>query len=72
MEDIATSWAEQTNGVDNVNRAISHIDSMTQHNTAIVEQLARIAEKLSSESDTPSRAVGQFKVSRDLRPGNNG
>lgn len=37
-------------GGDNVNKAIAQIDSMTQKNATVVEQLAGMSVKLSDEA----------------------
>ena len=63
MEEITASSAEQAVGADNVNKAIAQIDSMTQKNATVVEQLAGMSEKLSIEAERLAHAVGQFKVS---------
>jgi hypothetical protein len=49
--------------VDELNRAVSQIDSTTQQNSATVEELASTSDNLSNEAKDLANIVGRFKVS---------
>jgi methyl-accepting chemotaxis protein len=63
MEEIAAASTEQAGGVDEVNRAITQIDTSTQQNASTVEELSGNAENLKHEADSLLDVVKRFKVS---------
>jgi methyl-accepting chemotaxis protein len=63
MEDIAASSAEQSSGVDELNRAIAQMDPTTQQNASTVEQLSGTADNLSTEARDLTVTVEWFRVS---------
>ncbi|SEL77075.1 Methyl-accepting chemotaxis protein [Atopomonas hussainii] len=66
MADIAAASAEQSTGIEEVNRAVSQMDEMTQQNAALVEEAAASAEALQGQSNMLSQSVAVFKL--DDRP----
>ena len=62
MADISRASAEQTVGLEQVNRAVGDIDSLTQQNSALVEQAAAAAQELRHQADTLAGVVGVFKL----------
>jgi len=63
--EITSSTLEQSNGIGQVNQAVTQLDQMTQQNAALVEQSAAAAESLREQADKLARAVAIFKLSRD-------
>ena len=61
MSDIATASVEQSNGIEQVNKALSQMDEVTQQNSALVEENAATAKALEDQS----RAMTQ--TGRSLR-----
>jgi aerotaxis receptor len=61
MGDITQASHEQSIGIDQVNKAIAHMDSVTQQNAALVEQAAAAASSLDQEATGLSRAVSVFQ-----------
>ncbi|RYF42473.1 MAG: chemotaxis protein [Comamonadaceae bacterium] len=61
---IAAASREQSEGVEEINRAVVAIDGVTQQNAALVEEAASSAEDLARESAQLVRAVGRFKTDR--------
>jgi methyl-accepting chemotaxis protein len=59
---IATASAEQSEGINQINKAVSHIDTITQKNSAGAQQGAESAEKLSSEAEALMGGVHQLLV----------
>jgi methyl-accepting chemotaxis protein len=68
---ITTASDEQRVGIEEVNRAISQMDQVTQQNAALVEQAAGAVETLQEQAALLNHAVGVFKTepeaSRDGR-----
>ncbi|MBT2793889.1 methyl-accepting chemotaxis protein [Paraburkholderia strydomiana] len=62
MEDIAGASNEQSSGIEQINLAISHMDSTTQQNAALVEQAAAAAQSLSDRAVELNDAMQSFKV----------
>ena len=62
VHDIAASAREESSGLSEVNRAINHMDQVTQQNAAMVEQTTSAAQQLRSQSDRMGDLIGQFAV----------
>ena len=62
ITEIASASIEQATGIDEVNRAVSHMDEMTQQNAALVEEAAAAAESLRNQVVALSDAIAFFKV----------
>ncbi|MCW8092988.1 methyl-accepting chemotaxis protein [Alteromonas sp. ASW11-130] len=62
MSEIAAASAEQANGIDEINRAVTQMDEMTQQNAALVEESAAAAENLSSQASELLQRVSNFSV----------
>jgi len=62
ISEIAAASKEQAQGVDQVNQAVSHMDSMTQQNAALVEQAAAASEALSEQAQAMQSLVSFFQV----------
>ncbi|WP_312160755.1 methyl-accepting chemotaxis protein [Massilia timonae] len=65
MSEIASASAEQTVGIEQVNEAITQMDSVTQQNAALVEEAAAAAASLEDQAATLARLVSVFKVDAD-------
>lgn len=63
MSEIAAASAEQASGIDEVSKAVSHMDEMTQQNAALVEEAAAAAESMRSQASDLNHRVGTFKLS---------
>ena len=62
IHDISTAAREQTQGIDQVSRAISELDSATQQNAALVEQSANAAGSLSHQATALVASVSVFRL----------
>ncbi len=62
--EIARASGEQSNGVEEINRAVLQIDAVTQQNAALVEQAAAAAGSFEEEAARLVQVVGRFKVDR--------
>ncbi|WP_457427667.1 methyl-accepting chemotaxis protein [Roseateles sp. P5_E7] len=64
MGEITTATAEQSDGIAQVNIAITQLDQVTQQNAALVEESTAAAESLREQAATLNGAVGTFQVAR--------
>ena len=62
MGEIAAASEEQSRGIDQVARAVTQMDEVTQQNAALVEQAAAAAQSLESQASGLHRAVAKFSV----------
>ena len=59
---IASSAEQQASGLQQVNIAVGEMDSVTQRNSAMVEESTAAARSLASESEELARHVGRFRL----------
>jgi methyl-accepting chemotaxis protein-1 (serine sensor receptor) len=62
MNEIEASALEQSDGIEQVNKAVSQIDEVTQHNAALVEQAAAAAKTLEEHAVALRDAVAVFQL----------
>jgi methyl-accepting chemotaxis protein len=67
MSEISTASAEQSSGIEQVNRAISEMDGVTQQNAALVEEASAAAVSLQQQADALTTAVSVFKLGDEPR-----
>jgi methyl-accepting chemotaxis protein len=60
--EIASAAAEQSNGIGQVNQAVTQMDQVTQQNAALVEESAAAANSLSHQAQRLAEAVSVFKL----------
>jgi methyl-accepting chemotaxis protein len=60
--EITSTSTEQSDGIGQVNTAVTQLDQMTQANAALVEQSAAAAESLRGQTQRLSQVLGNFKV----------
>ncbi len=60
--EITAASAEQSEGIGQVNVAVTQLDQMTQQNAALVEQSAAAAESLREQARTLTDVVGAFRL----------
>jgi methyl-accepting chemotaxis protein len=63
MGEISSASEEQSAGIEEVNRAVSEMDSVTQHNAALVEEAAAAAGSLEEQARRLAEAVAVFRIS---------
>ncbi|WP_296002002.1 methyl-accepting chemotaxis protein [Rugamonas sp.] len=63
MAEISSATREQTQGIEQINNAVSQMDAVTQQNAALVEQAAAAAGSLQQQAAHLSEAVQVFKLS---------
>jgi methyl-accepting chemotaxis protein len=62
MGEITAASAEQSSGIEQVNIAITAMDTATQQNAALVEQAAAAAASMQEQAVTLSQAVSVFRL----------
>src|SRR5450830_1349003 len=63
--EISSASQEQSDGIEQVNRAIAQMDESTQQNAALVEQAAAAAQSLQDQAHTLIGVVSIFKLDSD-------
>ena len=63
MGQIATASSEQSEGIEQVNQAISRMDQATQQNAALVEQAAAAAASMQEQASNMMQEVSAFRLS---------
>ena len=62
ISEIAAASVEQSQGIDQVNHAVTSMDEATQQNAALVEQAAAAAESLVEQANELSDVISVFKL----------
>ena len=62
IAEIANASAEQSAGVEEINKALTQLDSMTQQNAALVEQATANAMAFQEQAVRLEQAVAKFRV----------
>ena len=65
MSEIAAASIEQSNDIEEVNKAIGDMDEMTQQTAALVEEAAAASESLHDQAEQLSKNVSIFKLAQD-------
>ncbi len=62
VSDIAAASVEQATGIEQVNKALTQMDEVTQQNSALVEENAATAKTLEQQSRAMDDEVGVFAI----------
>jgi methyl-accepting chemotaxis protein len=62
MSEIAAASIEQSTGIEQVNRAVTEMDDVTQQNAALVEEAAAAAASLDEQAERLRDTVKVFRV----------
>ena len=62
MSEITAASREQEVGIQQINLAITEMDTVTQRNAALVEEAAAAAESLQDQAGGLAQVVGVFKL----------
>lgn len=65
MAEIAAASSEQSAGLDEVGKAVTQMDEMTQQNAALVEEAAAAAESLLLQAEQLARNVARFTLDEE-------
>ena len=67
ITEIAAASKEQSTGIDQVNKAVSQMDTVTQRNASQTEEMSATAQTLTDQADQLRDLVARFKLSDDGR-----
>lgn len=67
MRDISSASSEQTQGIEQINAAVSQMDGVTQQNAALVEEAAAASSSMQQQAQALSAAVSVFKLPHGLQ-----
>ncbi|QJE01272.1 HAMP domain-containing protein [Massilia forsythiae] len=70
--EIASASREQSDGIEQTHQAISEMDQITQHNAALVEEVAATAATLKDEALALEEVVSRFKLRGERAPARRG
>ncbi len=62
ISEIAAASQEQSQGIEQVNKAVTHMDEATQQNAALVEEAAAASESLDEQCHSLNQMVRVFKL----------
>jgi methyl-accepting chemotaxis protein len=66
IAEIAAAAQEQSTGIDQVNRAVTQMDQVTQANATQTDQLASTARALAGQAEQLHALVGRFRLDAEL------
>jgi methyl-accepting chemotaxis protein len=62
VQEVAAASQEQSTGVNQINKAMSTVDQVTQRNAAAAEELASTAEEMNAQAESLQQLVGFFRL----------
>jgi len=72
VADIATASSEQATGIEQVNKALTQMDEVTQQNSALVEENAATAKTLDQQAQAMSERLSFFRLGDETEAGISG
>jgi methyl-accepting chemotaxis protein len=66
MNELAAAGQEQSAGIDQVNRAVTQMDEVTQQNAALVEEAAAAAHAMQEQANLLHAQMGYFQLEAAL------
>lgn len=64
--EISTGAKEQSQGIGQVNTAITELDNMTQHNAAMVEESSTAADEMREQVERMNALLASFRLNDDM------
>jgi methyl-accepting chemotaxis protein len=61
VAEIAAATSEQSTGIDQINQAVSNMDTATQQNAALVEESAAAAKSMQMQAERLQQLVSFFR-----------
>lgn len=62
IAEIAAASQEQASSINQVHRAVTQLDEVTQHNAAMVEEIASASVSMTTQAETLKQQVAFFKI----------
>jgi hypothetical protein len=67
MSEIVAASVEQASGIDQVNQAVTQMDTATQQNASLVEEAAAAAQSMTEQADHLAQVVSVFLLTATER-----
>jgi methyl-accepting chemotaxis protein len=71
ISEIAAASQEQSSGIDQVNKAVTQMDEMTQQNAALVEESATASSAMTEQAQNLKEQIAFFEVGEQVELQNN-
>jgi methyl-accepting chemotaxis protein len=68
VSSIAAASAEQSTGLEQINKALTDMDEMTQRNSALVEENSATAKTLEQQSQDMQERIASFRLDSGVAP----
>ena len=68
LQEVVAASSEQASGVNQINRAMSQLDQVTQRNAAAAEELSSTAEEMTAQAATLQEAISFFTIHGSHEP----
>lgn len=65
---IGTGAAEQLVGISQINEAVANMETLTQQNATLVQELTGAASSVGAQAEMVSEAVRIFRLEKNERP----
>ena len=65
IAELAAGSQEQLSGIEQVNRAVTQLDEMTQQNAALVEEASAASKSMASRSQAMSQMLERYQLGQD-------
>jgi methyl-accepting chemotaxis protein len=62
VQEVAAASREQSSGVNQINKAMSQVDQVTQRNASSAEELSSTAEEMAAQAEALQQLVGFFRT----------
>jgi len=72
MKEISAASQDQNTGIQEIGKAIEHMDEMTQQNSAMVEEAAAAAASMNTEAERLTESLAVFKLSNSVSSNSRG
>ncbi|MBN9443418.1 methyl-accepting chemotaxis protein [Bosea sp. (in: a-proteobacteria)] len=67
VSEISQATTEQANGIDEMARTVAHMDEITQQNSLLADQSAKVARDLKQETEALTAMVSSFTLGGERR-----
>ena len=68
VQEVSASSREQSSGVNQINKAMAAVDTVTQRNASSAEELSSTAEELAAQSEALQQLMAFFRVAGEMPP----
>ncbi len=69
VQEIASASREQSVGIEQIQKAMTQLDSVIQQNASSSEEMAGMASELAGEADELKATIAYFKLEKEASPG---